>query len=80
MKVLFTRFWVDDYTALRRTLDEAAMSGVDKVVTTLGCASFIPPLAHFPVRYLDKGLAVFRFPPLASDISVIQVSPEDLPL
>ena len=81
VKVLFDRFWVDGYDSLRRTIQTDTPWAIgDKLVTALGRLSFFPWLASFPVRYLDKDLAVFRFPPLASDISVVRVQKSDLPL
>lgn len=51
-------------------------AAIDGVVGALGRAAFLPSLARFPVQYLDggeAGLAVFRFPPLASSIAVARV-------
>lgn len=47
-------------------------AGLDAVVGALGRAAFFPRFAVFPVLYLDDndGVAVFRFPPLSSNIAV----------
>lgn len=49
---------------------------LDSIVGALGRASFLPQFARFPVQQLDgqAGLAVFRFPPLASSIAVARCS------
>jgi hypothetical protein len=49
-----------------------AEAGLDAVVGALGRAAFFPRFAVFPVLYLDgaDGVAVFRFPPLSSNIAV----------
>jgi hypothetical protein len=54
---------------------------LDSIVGALGRASFLPQFARFPVQQLDgqAGLAVFRFPPLASSIAVARCSPSDSP-
>ena len=51
-------------------------SALDSIVGALGRASFLPQFARFPVEQLDgqAGLAVFRFPPLASSIAVARCS------
>jgi hypothetical protein len=36
-------------------------------------AAFLPDLALFPVLYVDEQLAVFKFPPLNSNIAVRKV-------
>jgi hypothetical protein len=38
-------------------------------------AAFLPDLALFPVLYVDDQLAVFKFPPLNSNIAVRKVQP-----
>ena len=47
---------------------------LDRVVGALGRAGFFPQFAVFPVLYLDEDMAVFRFPPLNSNIAVRRVS------
>ena len=49
-------------------------SWADGLVGALGRAAFLPQLARFPVESLDAaaGLAVFRFPPLASSIAIVR--------
>ena len=46
---------------------------LDRVVGALGRAGFLPQYAVFPVLYLDDDMAVFRFPPLNSNIAVRKV-------
>lgn len=78
--IKFDRFWVDvggGEEALRPELPapgDPALSTGDRVVSALGRVSFVDNFARFPVLYLDdEGLAVFRFPPLASNIAVVRV-------
>ena len=43
------------------------------MIGALGRAGFFPQFAVFPVLYLDEDMAVFRFPPLNSNIAVRKV-------
>ena len=71
----FDRFWVDGPEGgPRLELPPDGGSAWDRAVGALGRASFVPPLARFPVRYLDPDLSVFRFPPLSSDIGIRRVA------
>jgi hypothetical protein len=77
----FNRFWWD-LGPLRAELPSSGSQGsggnalLDSIVGALGRASFLPQFARFPVQQLDgqAGLAVFRFPPLASSIAVARCS------
>lgn len=76
LALAFDRFWWD--------LGESGLRGellpggpprlADAVVGALGRAAFLPSFARFPVEALDAGagLAVFRFPPLASSIAIVR--------
>ena len=85
----FDRFWWD-LGPLRPELPSSSSQGsgsgsegssggnplLDSLVGAVGRASFLPQFARFPVQQLDgqAGLAVFRFPPLASSIAVARCS------
>ena len=74
----FDRFWCDgggEVADLRPWLAEAEVTAADKVITALGRVAFFHDLATFPVLHLDAagGVAVFRFPPLDSNIAVVKV-------
>jgi hypothetical protein len=75
MDILFDKFWVDrGAETLRRSIDNpASRTSWDDLVTTVGRLGFIRPLAVFPVLYMDDDMAVFRFPPLASNIAMTKV-------
>jgi len=71
----FDQFWVDGPGESPRTeLPRGKGSTWDRAVSALGRLGFIPPLARFPVRYLDPDLSVFHFPPLRSDIGIRRVA------
>jgi len=73
VKLEFTQFWVDQDDNLRPNLTEASSSLVDRIITAMGRPAFIPPLAIFPVLYLDQDLCVFKFPPLSTEIAVRRI-------
>jgi len=71
----FDQFWVDGPgESPRAELPGGGGSAQDQSVSALGRLGFVPPLARFPVRYLDPDLSVFRFPPLRSDIAIRRVA------
>ncbi|EFJ49410.1 hypothetical protein VOLCADRAFT_89810 [Volvox carteri f. nagariensis] len=78
VEVTFDRFWVDvGADGLRADLPPDASSSLltaDGIIGALGRAAFFPQLAVFPVLYLDKDLAVFKFTPLDSAIAVHRVA------
>lgn len=52
---------------------KAGMGGVlDSMVQAIGRAAFFPQFALFPVRYLDRDLAVFTFPPLNDSLIAVR--------
>ena len=50
-------------------------STFDKFINALGKLGFIQQFSYFPVQYMDPGgqLAVFSFPPLKSNITIMRV-------
>ena len=76
VKIRFDQFWVDADAKLRPELaqDDATAKWFDRVISSLGRVMFFEQLAAFPVLYLDSDLAVFRFPPLQSNIAVCRVT------
>ena len=71
----FDQFWVDGPgESPRAELPHGEAGAWDRVVSALGRLGFVPPLARFPVRYLDPDFSVFRFPPLRSDIGIRRVA------
>lgn len=51
-------------------------SSFDKVIDAVGKLGFIPQFSYFPVQYMDSEgqLAVFSFPPLNSNITIMRVT------
>ena len=51
-------------------------SSFDKVINGVGKLGFIPQFSYFPVQYMDSEgqLAVFSFPPLNSNITIMRVT------
>ncbi|KAK9843722.1 hypothetical protein WJX81_003629 [Elliptochloris bilobata] len=73
VEVAFDKFWVDfGSNSLRPSL--GSEGALDRVVGALGRAGFFSHFAVFPVLYLDDDMAVFRFPPLNSNIAVRRVA------
>lgn len=75
MDIVFDKFWVDQGADnLRKSIDDPALRDRgDHLVTAVGRLGFIRPLAVFPVLYMDEDMAVFRFPPLASNIAITKL-------
>jgi hypothetical protein len=79
MDIVFDQFWVDVGEGnLRESIDGPSSGDVgqdrwDSLLSWLGRLGFIRPLAVFPVLYFDEDMCVFRFPPLASNISVMKL-------
>ena len=82
-RVLFDKFWVD--AAPSGTLREFApalqeglgpLALAERFVDQTGRAAFFPALSRFPVIYMDDRCAIFRFPPLRSNIVIVRVDAE----
>ena len=73
LKLEFNRFWIDQGDALRADVAPGTGDGGDTAITAIGRAAFFPALALFPVLHVDAEIAVFRFPPLRSNIAVRRV-------
>ncbi len=73
-QVVFDTFWFDlgEDNLRKHIYFSDTATAADSFVTIIGRLAFLPMFARFPVHALDSeaGLAVFRFPPLASDIAV----------
>lgn len=77
VEIRFDQFWVDnggEKNDLRQFLTEDNRDAGDAIVTAIGRTAFFQGLAVFPVLHLDAdaGVAVFRFPPLDSNIAVVR--------
>lgn len=90
LELHFDKFWWDGGTDTLRPLlggggggdgqqfEDASLpqpSAADAAVTSLGRTGFVRQLALFPVLYVDEELAVFKFPPLDSNIAIHKVAP-----
>lgn len=74
LRIHFDSFWLDENDQLRQSLDHSELSSLDKVVNFLGRLGFIPAFAIFPVLSVSKKYAVFRFPPLQSNIAIKRIT------
>lgn len=78
VEISFDRFWADFGDSLRTEPPPASggamAASIDAAIGAAGRAAFFPQFALFPVLYVDADLAVFKFPPLDSNIAVRRVS------
>ena len=69
----FNAFWWDrggERSDLRPSLSREVANATDSLITALGRLGFVKGLSKFPVLAVAEDRAVFRFPPLSSDIAI----------
>ncbi len=85
LKIHFDTFWVDgdndeesegprDLSGSASAPSSESLSLGDRAVTAAGRLGFIPQLATFPVLAVFDDAAVFRFPPLRSNIAIKKIT------
>ena len=78
LRIHFDSFWLDKEDELREILLERGqtlemLAPLDRAVNAIGRLGFLPAFATFPVLQVSKDYAVFRFPPLQSNIAIKRI-------
>jgi hypothetical protein len=77
VSLLFDSFWTGSDGETPRVspfLAGGQPSAWDTAVNSVGRLAFFEGLSRFPVRFLNKDLCVFSFPPLRTDIAAVRVT------